>query len=233
MTTIYYQYSKAVIYEAVQEKALFKKLASDIARREKLSKAIKSAKTDKKRKNTIRFYLNSFSVCKLALIKAAQKRSACYSPEELDSLALTISQSQNFSEPIHVKVKEKPSGGIRLLSRPGIKRHTIQIIVNDVLKILGIGCEQDCILNGGRDGAIHRLTTSIADIKDFYGSIEHSEVRKLLYLFPKDVIEFCVLNHKKHKLIFSGHSYDNQDDARLKRKVRQGLPQGSPCSAPR
>jgi len=75
MTTIYYQYSKIVVYRAGREKALFEKLASDIARREKLSKAIKSAKTDKKRKNTIRFYFKSFPVCKLALIQAASRRN--------------------------------------------------------------------------------------------------------------------------------------------------------------
>jgi|GEM_PF-3786363 len=242
MTTIYYQYSKIVVYRAGREKALFEKLASDIARREKLSKAIKSAKTDKKRKNTIRFYFKSFPVCKLALIQAAQKRSTLYTPEEIDALALKISQSQNVSEPIHIKLEEKPSGGIRLLSRSGIKRKALQIITRDLLKILGIGHEQDSIQNGGRDGAIKRLTISIdknncpyvvtSDIKDFYGSIEHSEVRKLLYLFPQDVIEFCVLNHPRHKLIFSSHSYyDDQDDAHLKRMVQQGLPQGSACSA--
>ncbi len=241
MASIYHQYSKVVAYPTWQEKSLFEKLSSDLTRRTKLLKAIKSAKTDNKRKNTIKYYFTSFPVCKLALIQATQKKSSPYTPEEIDSLALEISQSQNFSESIHVKLTEKPSGEIRPLSKSGIKRLAIQIIVNDVLKVLEIESEGDCIINGGRDGAIQRLTTSIdknncsyvvtSDIKDFYGSIEHSEVRKLLYLFPQDVIEFCVLNHKRHNLIFSSHpSYSNQDDSHLKQKVQQGLPQGSPCS---
>jgi len=240
MEKTYNQYLKIIPCRAGQEKELFKTLSWDLKRKERLFREIRAAKTDKQRKNKIKFYMSSFPVCKLALIEAGQKRSQLYTPEELDNLALEVSKHKNILEPIYVCEREKKGQGTRIISRPGIKRHAVQIIVRDILKLLNIGHEQDCIINGGRDAGIYDLTSCInknnypvvvtSDLKDFYGSIEQNEVKKLLHLFPQDVVEFCVLNHKRHKIYFNSLPYTQDDFSQLKRKVQRGLPQGSPCS---
>ena len=236
MRKIYNQYSNVVAYRSGEEPALFKALSSHDARKERLLREIKTAKTDKKRKAKTKMFFRSFSVCQIAVILAAQKRNEYYTPEEIDDLARSISKSHNFSEPIRVSLRDKNADNKRIICRAGIKRHAIQIMVQSVLEILEIGHRHDYILNGGRDRAISDLLASTnknkypvvltSDNKDFYGSIEHSEVRKLLHLFPKDVVEFCVLNNKRHKIHYTGSPYNKDDHSQLRRKVQRGIPQG-------
>lgn len=183
--------------------------------------------------------LNSYSARFVCLVRSAAKEDG-FTPETISKAAQALSPWHDCGEPIRAWPEPKSSGeGWRPMCSFGPKRRALQRLCGDIITARH-GTEPVDFLRKGRgcdvasDHINHLIEKKgykffvLADVKDFYRSVQHESLREALGL-PAAVMNSCVLigpdAHFSYGSLLPCLPIEVFDGA-----VRQGLPQGSRTS---
>lgn len=157
-------------------------------------------------------------------------------PDEIKAEAAKLDLFSDPGETIVLRLQVKTSGkGARPICMFGRKRRAAQILVRDMIQAKfppdpadlmarGMGTEiaSDWVIDCMRKGATQFV---VADIKDFYRSVQPKAMTELLGL-PSSVIANCVLVSPAAPVVVSGHTHASYP-VPLDGAGPIGLPQGS------
>ncbi|MGM4889900.1 reverse transcriptase domain-containing protein [Tardiphaga sp. 11_C7_N12_6] len=163
------------------------------------------------------------------------------SVKRLKSYAQTLNPVRDCGERIRAWAEEKSSGvGWRPVCAFGIRRQALQQLIAEMLKASASVDQLDYLIKGrGAERASDRIVYMhdelgihdfvVADIKDFFRSIEIGQVSKLIGL-PEAVVQNSLLINQTPYLSIVGGLPPNTSIQSLIGTVREGIPQGSRAS---
>jgi hypothetical protein len=178
---------------------------------------------------------HSWMVRFCAFLLAYPKGAKVLTLAEAQDLAKTVNLRKPSKEPVRAWAHAKPDGGDRPLVSFGPVDRAARRLTDDILhSVWGISPYEYACKGRGRDAATRSWLSTHkkgkakrhvrADISNFYGSVNHDELVKMIPL-PESITRNSILIPTTKHIIISNRTLTSEET------VRSGLPQGSRPSA--